>query len=99
ESTRTRNIIEQIYSNVVRSPGSQLETTHGTAWGVFNGISYYTDHQQGTNINNRAKGLLPGGTGHKMKMNALELLNMLPENISNEAYQTQNNALEILGMQ
>lgn len=95
ESTKTTNKIKQIYNNIINSAGANLSTCNGNLWGLFNGISYYTDHQIGTNENNRAKGLLMGD-GLKLKNNALELLDMKVK--SNAEFMPQNNALELLNI-
>lgn len=43
-STRKKNIANDIFRSVRTSPGANLQSADGTAWGLLNGITYYTDH-------------------------------------------------------
>jgi phage/plasmid-like protein (TIGR03299 family) len=98
ESTRTKNIVEQVYNNLRTSAGSELVTTRGTAWGVLNAITYYTDHQQGSDELRTQNAYF--GRGETIKNNALELLGMIAEEKEThvEGYTSGNNALELLGL-
>ena len=78
ESTKTANNIQQVYSNMLHAAGADIAARQGSLWGVFNGLSYYTDHQLARTDNNRAKGLLMGD-GLKIKNNALEILGLEAE--------------------
>lgn len=48
ESTRNQNIMREVMQCIARSPGSSMESSNGTAWGLLNGITYYVDHQVNT---------------------------------------------------
>jgi phage/plasmid-like protein (TIGR03299 family) len=53
-STRKKNIANDIMASVRNSPGAGLASADGTAWGLLNGITHYTDHKAGShNASNR----------------------------------------------
>ena len=96
ESTKTINNVQQVYTNMINAAGAGIAARQGSLWGVFNGLSYYTDHQLARNENNRAKGLLMGD-GLKLKNNALEILGLEAEKAFSDNPQAIN-AMELLGM-
>jgi len=97
ESTKTANNIQQVYSNMLNAAGADIAARQGSLWGVFNGLSYYTDHQLARTENNRAKGMLMG-EGLKIKNNALELLGIEAEKQFSNNPQAID-AMSLLGMQ
>lgn len=42
-TTHSLNVIEDVKRCIVGSPGSELSTSQGTAWGVLNGVTHYVD--------------------------------------------------------
>jgi len=55
-STRNMNIIQGVYNKFSGSGiGATLPSAQGTAWGLLNAITEYTDHDYGRNENNRFK--------------------------------------------
>lgn len=42
-----------ILESIIDSPGSDLPSAKGTAWGLVNGVTYYTDHIAGRSQDNR----------------------------------------------
>ena len=41
-----------VLSAINRQPGADLESTAGTMWGAFNGVTYYADHMAGRDRDN-----------------------------------------------
>jgi hypothetical protein len=66
-SRRTKGILDAI----VNGPGAELPTAKGTAWGAFNGVTRWADHEAGRN---RDTGLTSAwfGENRKVKEQALE---------------------------
>jgi len=104
ESTRTKNIMKDIFNYYKNSPGSDLSTCDNTAWGLLNGFTYYVDHVQGNNANNRANSAF-FGAGNKLKNDAMSILRDVARMESKAKQEIvieqapTNNAMELLGMQ
>jgi hypothetical protein len=62
---------------IEQAPGNNLETAHGTAWGLLNAVTYTVDHHLGKNQDFR---LRQGwfGSYAKTKQRALDLALALP---------------------
>jgi phage/plasmid-like protein (TIGR03299 family) len=61
----------EIQSAIVRSPGSELESAHGTWWGAVNGVTYFADHIAGQNSDDRLQSAWFGSRAN-MKENAVD---------------------------
>jgi len=57
---------------IKKAPGQNLESTHMTAWGLLNAVTYTIDHRLGNNQDSRLR-LAWFGPNAKTKTNALEL--------------------------
>jgi len=47
ESTRSQNIMQEVFQSVISSPGSGILSAEGTAWGLLNGVTHFVDHKGG----------------------------------------------------
>lgn len=73
-STRQGNIIKNVFNLYNGSGyGSSLASADGTAWGLLNAVTQYTDHEQGHSINNKIRSSW-FGQGDTFKTNAKNLL-------------------------
>lgn len=61
-----------IYDSMLQSPGSQLQSAKGTAWGMVNGVTWYVDHERGRNQDNRLSGAW-FGEGDRLKRDAVKV--------------------------
>lgn len=97
ESTRTQNIIERIYKDTFHSPGSDLTARKNSLWGLYNGFTYYVDHD--SNFSTSSKMF---GAGDKLKNDAMSiLLDVAKAEQANRKVEQeieQPNALEVLGL-
>ncbi len=49
-----KRVVDEIMISLARSPGAQLETAHGTGWGLMNATTHYIDFKaRARNDNNR----------------------------------------------
>jgi phage/plasmid-like protein (TIGR03299 family) len=48
-SGRTRNMLSELTAAFNNSPGSNLKSAHGTAYGLLQAVTYWTDHQSVAN--------------------------------------------------
>jgi phage/plasmid-like protein (TIGR03299 family) len=71
QSSRARNIMEQVSNLFERGKGAELDGARGTLWGAFNAVSEYTDHYRGPSLTNRTESLLYG-SGANIKQTAFE---------------------------
>lgn len=73
-TTYSRNVMDKAASCILTSPGSNLDTARGTAWGVLNGITNYVDfHARAHNDDNRLDSAW-FGRGDALKGEALNFL-------------------------
>lgn len=71
QSSRARNIMEQVSNLFERGKGAELDGARGTLWGAFNAVAEYVDHYRGPSLENRAQSLLYG-SGANLKQEAFE---------------------------
>lgn len=72
ESTRSRNILEEIIDIYHSAPGQNMISAKGTAWGAVNAITYYTDHVRGRSQDNRVSSAW-FGPSNTLKTDAMEV--------------------------
>ena len=73
-TTYSRNVMDKAASCILTSPGSNLDSARGTAWGVLNGITNYVDfHARAHNGDNRLDSAW-FGRGDALKGDALNFL-------------------------
>lgn len=74
-STRKANIIKSVYDLYDgKGMGSSLPSANGTAWGVLNAITEYTNHHVNSrSVNNRVRAAW-FGTNEQLGLNAKEIL-------------------------
>jgi len=66
-----RKLGKRIVDSIIESPGSQMEASKDTLFGVLNGFTYYADHVRGRDPQNRAFNAF-FGEGEKLKAKAME---------------------------
>lgn len=71
QSSRARNIMDQVSNLFERGKGAELAGAKGTLWGAFNAVVEYVDHYRGPSLANRAESLLYG-SGANIKQEAFE---------------------------
>lgn len=62
-STRAKNIIDQVITDINEAPGADPKTW----WGAYNGVSYYLTHEAGRSYHNRLDSMLFGKNGELNK--------------------------------
>lgn len=67
-------ISRELYRSLKSSPGANLETAQGTAWGVMNAVSHYVDHKARSHSENNRFKSAQMGSGASMKAKAFQLL-------------------------
>jgi phage/plasmid-like protein (TIGR03299 family) len=73
QSTRAKNIIEEVLQKFHYGQGSNLKSAKGTAWGAYNAVVEYVDHFRGSDSVKRAESSMLG-SGAMVKEKALSLL-------------------------
>ena len=69
-----RRVSRELLMSLKTSPGADLETARGTAWGVMNAVTHYVDHKaRSRSVNNRFKSSQMG-VGADMKAQAFDLI-------------------------
>ena len=53
EAEDANRVIKKVALSVIESPGAQLESCKGTAWGLFQGVVHALDHVNGHNTDTR----------------------------------------------
>ena len=72
-TTQSSNVIQDVVRSMATSPGANLDTSRGTAWGVLNGITHYVDHAaRAHSDDNRLKSAW-FGNGDALKADAFKL--------------------------
>jgi phage/plasmid-like protein (TIGR03299 family) len=74
ESTRTKNIIRDVWRSVKTSPGANLPSADGKAWGLLNGITHYIDHEQNSRSTDNRLNNAWFGKGNQIKNEAFEVI-------------------------
>jgi len=73
-TTQSRNVIGDVERQIVCSPGSNLDSSRGTAWGVLNGVTAYVDHgARARSLDNRITSAF-WGKGEQIKTQAMDWL-------------------------
>jgi phage/plasmid-like protein (TIGR03299 family) len=76
QSTRAKNIIEEVLNKFRYGQGASLESAKGTSWGAYNAVVEYVDHFRGDNAVKRAESSILG-SGAAIKEKALSLLSSI----------------------
>lgn len=74
--------VKDIWESITNSPGANMKSAAGTAWGLLNGATHYIDHVAGRNQNNRLSNAFFGSgttSGVAIKQRALEEVSKLIE--------------------
>lgn len=70
-TTQSKNTIEKVRLSIVQSPGQDLASARGTAWGLLNGITHYVDHAARARSNDNRLMSAWFGKGNEIKSRAM----------------------------
>ncbi len=69
-----KRVVDDIMVSLARSPGAQLETAHGTGWGLMNAVTHYVDFKARARNNNNRFNSGQFGAGAKLKRQAFDAI-------------------------
>lgn len=73
-SGHSRNVLAEVETCVVSSPGSGLPSAAGTAWGALNGVTHYVDHKARARSQDNRLASAWFGKGDAVKTSAMSWL-------------------------
>jgi phage/plasmid-like protein (TIGR03299 family) len=74
QSTQFKNVCDDVFQYTLTNPTQQLETTKGTLFGAYNGITgYYQNVQEYKSDEAKLRSLLLGGNGQQKTQKAFDL--------------------------
>lgn len=73
-TTKSSNVIGDVETCIVSSPGSNLDSSRGTAWGVLNGVTRYVDHSARARSTDNRLASAWFGRGDELKGKAMSTL-------------------------
>lgn len=71
QSEADSKVMNQVWHSVVRSPGQNLRSANGTAWGLVNGATHYLDYAKRANTNDARFLNAQIGKGAELKQKAM----------------------------
>lgn len=72
EAQKNANTMRRVWESITRSPGSDLRSARGTAWGLVNGVTHYFDHARPTRTTDARLDTSWFGQGAAKKLTAIE---------------------------
>lgn len=73
ESTRNKNIMQNVWLSIANSPGANLPSAAGTTWGLVNGVTHFVDHVAGARTQDNRLQSAWFGKGEELKDKAFKL--------------------------
>jgi len=71
---QVKKVVSEIMQSLIAGPGSNLESSHGTAWGAMNAVTHYVDFKAGARSQNNRFSNGQFGTGADLKKRAFDAL-------------------------
>lgn len=72
--SRVKKVTSEIFDSVFHSPGADLSSSHGTLWGLMNGITHWVDYKSGAKSDNNRFKSSQFGDGAKLKNKAFDAI-------------------------
>ena len=69
-----KRVVEDIMVSLARAPGAQLETAHGTGWGLMNAVTHYVDFKARARSDNNRFNSGQFGAGAKLKQEVFDAI-------------------------
>ncbi len=69
-----KRVVNEIMVSLARAPGAQLETAHGTGWGLMNAVTHYVDFKARAGSDNNRFNSGQFGAGAKLKQEVFDAI-------------------------